>query len=329
MNILPIFIPHLGCPFNCVYCDQHLITKTIHINPKEIANRIENFCGKNIALKDKEIAFFGGTFTNLPIKKQQELFDLTKPFLTKISGIRISTRPDFINDKILGFCKANQVKVIELGIQSFSDDVLSASKRGYNAKTAISVCNLIKTHNFKLGIQLMPGLPDFSEKSIIETVKTTIHIQPDFVRIYPTIVLKKTVLEKWYKKQKYIPLTIEKAIEIVSEMKLLFDKNNIKIIKIGLHSDIDINSIVAGPYHPAFGELVNSNILLIKIIKEYKKSSTLIISAKDVSLFKGFDSRMLSKLKEKLKLDKIPVIINSNLIKNNFYWRKISPEKFW
>jgi len=329
MKILPIFIPHLGCPFNCVYCDQHLITKTIHINPKEIAKRIENFCRKNAAIENKEIAFFGGTFTNLSIEKQNELFDLTKPFLAQISGIRISTRPDFIDDNILKFCKENKVKVIELGIQSFSDDVLSASKRGYNAETAISACNLIKKHNFKLGIQLMPGLPDLSEKSIKETVKTTIRIQPDFVRIYPTIVLKNTVLEKWYKEQKYLPLTIEKAIEIVSEMKLEFDKNKIKIIKIGLHSDIDTNSIVAGPYHPAFGELVNSNILLIKIIKEYKKSSTLIISAKDVSLFKGFDSRMLSKLKEKLKLDKIPIVINSNLTKNNFYWRKVSPEKFW
>lgn len=329
MKILPIFIPHLGCPFNCVYCDQHLITKTIQINPKEIANRIENFCRKNAALKDKEIAFFGGTFTNLPIEKQKELFELTKPFLAQISSIRISTRPDFINEKILGFCKANQVKVIELGIQSFSDDVLYASKRGYDSQTAVSACNLIKKHDFKLVIQLMPGLPDFSEKSIKETVKTTIRIKPDFVRIYPTIVLKKTVLEKWYREHRYLPLTIEKAVEIVSEIKLKFDKNKIQIIKIGLHSDIDINSIVAGPYHPAFGELVNSNILLIKIIKEFKKSSTLIISAKDVSLFKGFDSRMLSKLKEKLKLDKIPIIINSNLIKNNFYWRKISPEKFW
>jgi len=329
MKILPIFIPHLGCPFNCVYCDQHLITKTIHINPKEISNRIENFCRKNAVLKDKEIAFFGGTFTNLPTEKQKELFVLIKPFLAQISGIRISTRPDFINEKILGFCKKNKVKVIELGIQSFSDDVLTASKRGYNSHSAISACNLIKKHNFKLGIQLMPGLPNFSEKSINETVKTTILIQPDFVRIYPTIVLKKTVLEKWYKEQKYFPLIIEKAVEIVSAMKLQFDKNKIKIIKIGLHSDIDINSITAGPYHPAFGELVNSNILLIKIIKEYKKSSTLIISAKDVSLFKGFDSLMLLELKEKLKLDKIPIIINSNLIKNNFFWRNVSPEKIW
>ena len=329
MKILPIFIPHLGCPFNCVYCDQHLITKTIQINPKEIANRIEIFCQKNAAIRDKEIAFFRGTFTNLPIEKQKELFDLTKPFLSQIFGIRISTRPDFIDDNILKLSKENKVKVIELGIQSFSDDVLSASKRGYNAKTAISACNSIKKHNFKLGIQLMPGLPDFSEKSIIETVKITIRIQPDFVRIYPTIVLKKTVLEKWYKEQKYFPLTIEKAVEIVSEMKLKFEKNKINIIKIGLHSDIDINSIVAGPYHPSIGEIVSSNILLKKIIEEYNKSSTLIISAKDVSLFKGLNSRMLSKLKEKLKLDKIPIIINSNLAKNNFYWRKVSPEKFW
>ena len=327
MKILPI--PHLGCPFNCVYCDQHLITKTIQINPKEIVNRIENFCRKNAALKDKEIAFFGGTFTNLPIEKQKELFDLTKPFLAQISGIRISTRPDFIDDNILKFCKENNVKVIELGIQSFLDDVLTASKRGYDSQTAVSVCNLIKKHNFKLGIQLMPGLPNSSEKSIRETVKTTIRIQPDFVRIYPTIVLNETVLEKWFDNGKYLPLTIEKAVEIVSEMKLEFDKNKIKIIKIGLHSDIDINSIVAGPYHPAFGELVNSNILLIKIIKEYKKSSTLIISAKDVSLFKGFDSRMLSKLKENLKLDKIPIIINSILSQNRFYWSRVSPEKFW
>ncbi|MCD4796144.1 MAG: radical SAM protein, partial [Candidatus Cloacimonetes bacterium] len=156
MKIFPVFIPHFGCPFQCIYCNQKFITKVEKPLFDDIKKQIENFCKNNSGI-EKEIAFFGGTFTSLSKDEQRKCFELVKPFETEISGIRISTRPDSINDEILSFCKENNIKTIELGIQSFDDEVLTASRRGYNAKTALNSCELVKSYNFNLGVQLMPG----------------------------------------------------------------------------------------------------------------------------------------------------------------------------
>ncbi len=327
MTILPIFIPHLGCPFKCVYCNQQLITKSKIPYQEDIKNRIEKFCNNNPD-NEKEVAFFGGTFTNLSKKKQQEFFDSVNLFKNKISGIRISTRPDSINQDILSFCKQNNVKTVELGIQSFNDEVLKASKRGYNSNIAIQACYLIQEFKFKLGVQLMPGLPKFSKKTLKQTIQTTIDINPDFVRIYPTIILASTELEKWYLKGKFHPLELNDAIKIVSEMIQQFEGHKIKVIKVGLHSDIDDRNIVAGPYHQSFGELVRGEILLKKIIDNFE-NRTLMISVAHISLFKGFNSRMLNSLKTQLNLDKIPMIIGNDLDKDNFLFTEQPAQEYW
>ncbi len=327
MIILPIFIPHLGCPFQCVYCNQKLITKSKVPSREDIRNRIEKFCRKNPA-NEKEVAFFGGTFTNLNPKKQQEFFDSVNLFKNKISGIRISTRPDTIDQDILSFCKKNNVRTIELGIQSFNDEVLLASKRGYNSQIAQRACYLIQEFKFKLGVQLMPGLPKFLKKTLKQTIQTTIDINPDFVRIYPTIVLASTELEKWYLKGKFHPLELNEAIKIVSEMIQQFEEHKIKVIKVGLHSDIDERNIVAGPYHQSFGELVRAEILLKRIIDNFE-NRTLMISVANISLFKGFNSQMLKSLKTQLNLNRIPIIIDNNLDKNNFLFTERPPQEYW
>ncbi|MCK4694604.1 MAG: radical SAM protein [Candidatus Cloacimonetes bacterium] len=327
MTILPIFIPHLGCLFRCVYCNQKLITKSKIPTQEDIKNRIKEFC-KNNPDNEKEVAFFGGTFTNLNQKKQQEFFDSVNLFKNKISGIRISTRPDSIDLDILYFCKQNNVKTIELGIQSFNDDVLLASKRGYNSQIAQQACYLIQEFKFKLGVQLMPGLPKFSKKTLDQTIQTTIDINPDFVRIYPTILLAGTELEKRYLKGKYHPLELNEAIKFVSEMIQQFKKHKIKVTKVGLHSDIDERHIAAGPYHQSFGELVRGEMLLKRIVDNFE-DKTLMISSADISLFKGFNSQMLKSLKTQLNLDKIPIIIDNNLDKNNFLFTEQPPQEYW
>jgi len=328
MKILPIFIPHLGCPFACVYCNQHSITKSKKPVLSTISSDISRFCKFNRNI-EKEIAFFGGTFTNLSLLEQQKYFDLIHPFLDEKTSIRISTRPDSIDENILSFCRKNGVKTIELGIQNFSDNVLEFSKRKYNSKTAIYACKSVKKSDFNLGIQLMPGLPGFSENSHSQTISETIKLQPEFVRIYPTIVLKNTILEKWFRDNKYLPLEIDEAVEIVAEMINSFEKENIKIIKAGLHSDIEAENIVAGPYHPSFGELVRAKILSEMIFEKFEKDRTLIISPSDISLFKGFEQKMLNELKQKLQIDKIPISIDRKLAKNKFAFRDIEAEKFW
>ena len=327
MKILPIFIPQLGCPFDCVYCNQKTITKSELPNHKKITILIEKFCRKNAGI-DKEIAFFGGTFTNLSREKQQEFFDLVKPYLDENSSIRISTRPDTISEDILDFCRQNGVRTIELGIQSFDDDILSAAKRNYTSENAIQACKLIKKMQFNLGVQLMPGLPGFSRKSLEMTIKTTLQIKPVYVRIYPTIVLKGTELAAWYDLGLYRPLTLDDAISISAEMLNIFNENEIQVIKIGLHSDIAPEQIVAGPYHQAFGELVRSEIYLQQLLKDFS-DKTLCLSPTDVSLFKGFDMRMLRRLKSELKLEKIPILIDEKLPKGKFLFTDISPRDYW
>ncbi|MFC1898237.1 elongator complex protein 3 [Candidatus Cloacimonadota bacterium] len=327
MKILPIFIPHLGCPFDCVYCDQKTISKTEQPDLNKIKELIKNFCKLNADIQ-KEIAFFGGTFTNLSEHKQQEFFDLAHPFMDKKTNIRISTRPDAIFEDNLDFCKVNRVRTIELGIQSFDDEVLSQSKRNYTSEVGIQACKLIQKKGFELGIQLMPGLPGFSEKSLEKTIKITLQINPSFVRIYPTIVLKGTELADLYEHGLYSPLSLDEAISISADMLRTFNQNKIKVIKIGLHSDIESDQIIAGPYHQAFGELVRAELYMNRILKEFS-NKTLCISRKDISLFKGFNERMLQHLKTDLKLDKIPIMIDESLPKNRFLFTDISPSDFW
>jgi len=328
IKILPVFIPHLGCTFACIYCDQQAITKSVIPAPSKIGSDILKFCKFNQG-KEKEIAFYSGTFTNLTRREQQKYLDLVQPFLDKKTSIRISTRPDSIGMNILLFCRKNGVQTIELGIQSFSDRVLRSSKRNYNSQISISTCKLIKKFDFNLGIQLMPGLPGFSKKSLQNTISETIKLQPEFVRIYPTIVLKNTILEKWFLEKKYIPLKIDEAVQVVSEMIRRFEEEKIKVIKIGLQSDIEEKNVVSGPYHQCFGELVRIKIMAEKIIAKFERNRTLIISPADISLFKGFGQKMLNELKQKLPLEKIPIRVDHKMIKNKFAFRDVEVEKWW
>jgi histone acetyltransferase (RNA polymerase elongator complex component) len=327
MKILPIFIPHLGCPNNCVYCNQKSITKSDLPNLKETKILIDNFCRRNAGI-EKEIAFFGGTFTNLSQPDQQQFFDLIKPQLNDKTSIRISTRPDAISENILDFCQQNGVQTIELGIQSFDNEVLSATKRNYTSETVFHSCQLIQKKGFRLGIQLMPGLPGFSKKSLEISIYSTLQIKPDYVRIYPTIVLKGTELATWYEFGLYPPLSLEEAVSISAEMLRVFTIADIKVIKIGLHSDIEADQIIAGPYHQAFGELVRSEIYLAEILTEFT-DKTLCLSPADISLFKGFDKKMLRQLKKEKQIEKLAVRIDENLPKGKFLFTDIPPSDFW
>jgi histone acetyltransferase (RNA polymerase elongator complex component) len=327
MKIFPVFIPHQGCAFKCIYCNQHSITRSKLPDIEKLEPAIVAFCRKNRS-EEKEIAFFGGTFTNMTKPSQQKYLDIANKFWKHISGIRISTRPDSIDPEVLTFCKENNVRTIELGIQSFDDEVLKKSFRGYNSETAINACKLVKGHKFQLGIQLMPGLPGFCRRSMENSIDLTKKISPHFVRIYPTIILKKTKLEKWFLAGKYTPLKFNKAVEMVSGMLREFEQNGIQVIKIGLHSDIKEEDIVAGPYHRSFGELVRAEILKKNILENYKPQ-TLVISSLDISLFKGFKSQMLKALKQELKLDKFPIIIDSKMEKSKFLFTELPPLEYW
>jgi Radical SAM superfamily. len=213
-----------------------------------------------------EVGFFGGSFTGIPVSRQIELLSVAKKYMESgvVKGIRLSTRPDYIDNEILENLQRCGVTAIELGVQSMDDDVLSASYRGHTSEDTMRAVNLIKKYPFKLGLQMMVGLPKDNYYKDIKTAKDIIAMRADFVRIYPTLVIKNTYLEKLYREYRYKPLTIPEAVKICKDIMLLFTANDIPIIRLGLQTSKNINQnsdVVAGPFIPNFGELVESELI--------------------------------------------------------------------
>lgn len=276
--IIPIFIPHKGCPHDCSFCNQKKIAGEVENNSEEniieVINRYMELYPKPST--NLEIAFYGGSFTGLPIEKQVEL--LTPAYRMKKEGyikeIRLSTRPDYINKEILSILEQYGVSIIELGVQSTDEHVLFLNKRGHTRKDIFKAVELVKKYDFRLGLQMMVGLFGDSGSTIKRTAEDIILLKPDFLRIYPTIVIKDTYLEILYKKGEYIPFTLEETVDICKSLLLEFKENNIPVIRLGLQSTEDIaygKAIVAGPYHPAFREIVESEIYKDLIENDLRK----------------------------------------------------------
>ena len=214
-----------------------------------------------------EIAFFGGSFTAIDKEKQIELLSVAKEYKDKniVQDIRMSTRPDCIDEEELELIKKYGATIIELGVQSMDEKVLIESLRGHEKNIVYKSSKLIKEYGFTLGLQMMIGLPSDSEDKCIYTAKEFVKINPKFVRIYPTLVIKETGLETAYNGGYYKPFTLEECVEIVKKLIVIYEKNNIGIIRVGLQATDDIQlgiDVVAGPYHPAFRELVKSKMIM-------------------------------------------------------------------
>ncbi|SJZ63193.1 elongator complex protein 3 [Selenihalanaerobacter shriftii] len=269
--IIPIFVPHAGCPHDCVFCNQREITGVQEGMTSNKAERIiQEYLSTISQERSKvEIAFYGGSFTGLDINRQTELLRVAYKYCKKglVDNLRLSTRPDYIDQEILDNLAKYNVEVIELGVQSLVERVLKAAKRGHTADDVIKATKLIKESNFKLGIQLMPGLPQADQKSMLYSAQQTVKLAPDLVRIYPTLVIKDTYLAKLYSQDKFVPISIDEAVNICKEELSLFKKNNIPVIRIGLQPSDGVNkeSVIAGPFHPAFRQLVESRLVLDKI----------------------------------------------------------------
>lgn len=264
---IPVFIPHLGCPFRCIFCNQNTIASQGEIpQAEDVVKLVEQYLGTIPVSEDNvEIAFFGGSFTAIEKQLQEEYLRAVNPYVKsgRIKGIRISTRPDCIDGEILDLLARWGVETIELGVQSLDDEVLKASRRGYQTSDVFKACKLIKERKFKLGIQLMIGLPGDNYQRDMKTTNQVIAIHPDMVRIYPTLVIAGTYLETAYNNKTYQPLELEEAIKISKDMLIYFQKANINVIRIGLQPSEDLRSegtVVAGPFHPSFGELVEQAI---------------------------------------------------------------------
>ncbi|MBR3300201.1 MAG: radical SAM protein, partial [Clostridia bacterium] len=267
---ISIFVPHIGCPNMCSFCNQRYITGK---NSAPTAENVEEavltaIASKNYDPETTEIAFFGGSFTAINHNYMITLLNSAFKFVHKgmVAGIRISTRPDAIDRGILTILKSYGVTAIEIGAQSMNDKVLKKNNRGHTAKDVQNASKLIKEMGFSLGIQMMTGLYGDNDDQAIRTAKEIAKLKPDTVRIYPTIVLKDTDLAALYADGFYKPQTLESAVDLATNLLKIFNDENIKVIRLGLHS-IEPNSYIAGPWHPAFSELCLSNLYFDKAKK--------------------------------------------------------------
>lgn len=321
--IIPIFVPHEGCPHDCVFCNQGRITgeeKGIIVGPKNklennvdrefVVNTIRDYL-ETIDRKDStlEVSFFGGTFTAININKQRELLKVAKEYkeVGLIDYIRLSTRPDYIDDFILNHLKEHKVDIIELGVQSLDDEVLRKSGRGHNSAQVEIASRLIKNYGFVLGHQIMIGLPGDTLEKDIFTVKKSLEMRPDLCRIYPALIIKDTPMEDMYLDKSYEPYSLDKAIEVCEVIYRMYREQNVNIIRVGLQPTDNIaegKDVVAGPFHPAFRELVESKILnndIYTYLQNYTGKAIIEIHPNRISkLYAGkkkFFKELISKVK--------------------------------
>lgn len=260
--IIPIFIPFGGCPHQCVFCDQKGITGTSALPGIEevkgtIAAYLSTWKGKGV----KEAAFYGGSFTGLPLDAQKSYLEAAGEFVKsgRLDSLRLSTRPDYIDRNIVEFIKSHYVATVELGVQSMADEVLRLSGRGHTARQTQEAVCLLRAAGMSVGLQFMPGLPGDTRETVMHTVTEIIGLGPDFVRIYPSVVLKDTPLHRMYLAGAYRPWELDEMVSVCAEAKRLLDGAGIPVIRMGLQATDDLaRALVAGPFHPSFRQLVEA-----------------------------------------------------------------------
>jgi histone acetyltransferase (RNA polymerase elongator complex component) len=325
---IPIFIPQLACPFQCVYCNQRNISGCqSKPSEEEIIKIIEQHLSTIPSANSHiEIGFFGGNFTGIPISEQENYLKLIQPYIEKgkVKGIRLSTRPDYINENVLQLLKTYHVSTIELGAQSMDDEVLQLSGRGHNAEEIVRASNLIKANSFSLGLQMMLGLPGDTLDKSIATAKKIVALKADNTRIYPTLVIKDTELEIEYKEKKYSPLSLEQAVEWAKEAYRIVEEANINVLRMGLHPSeglISGESLIAGPFHVSFGELVMTalwkDVLGELLHNEKKDEINIYVSPAQMNYAIGYNASNKKMLLSHYK--KVKFIADSSIVNRNYH----------
>ncbi len=302
---IPVFIPELACPNQCIYCNQRHISGQLQaVKPEEIKQIIDQHLATFIKPSHIELAFFGGSFTGIDEKDMITYLETVQPYINQgeIKSIRISTRPDYINEKILDILKRYNVQNIELGAQSLNDEVLAFSKRGHTVKDVEKASELIRSYGFSLGLQMMIGLPLDSVEKSKETAKKILALGAESTRIYPTLVINNTELADLYRAGQYNALSLEEAVEWTAEIYKIFSQTDITILRVGLHPSealIKGEQLLAGPFHVSFKELVLSKIWSEKLENIPLDTKTILVNPREINYAIGYGSANKKKLKEK------------------------------
>lgn len=310
--IIPIFIPHQGCTHRCVFCNQEMITDRKAAIPSatqiedSILSFLRTFDGR---LQRREVAFYGGNFTALPFEDQRLLLRGAYPFIAEnqIDAVRVSTRPDAIDAKGLDFLRDFAVETIEVGAQSMVDQVLRKCLRGHTSRDVLQSVRLAKSMGFEVGIQIMVGLPGEDMDLFLTTVRRVIDLAPDFVRVYPLLVLRGAPLERLYQSEAFVPIPLKEAVRRAKVALILFEQAHIPVIRMGLQATPtleDSGTILAGPYHPAFRSLVESSIfydMASRLLEDRANGNghrvRFRVSPRDLSDLKGQRKENLARLR--------------------------------
>lgn len=274
---IPLFIQHMGCPNQCVFCDQRAITGAHSFCFEKVTDDIEKVLS-TIGNAEAEIAFFGGSFTGIDRDLMVKLLGMAESYVKKgdVAGIRMSTRPDYISEEILDILDGYTVTEVELGIQSMDNKVLSACRRGHSAEDTERSCKLLCRRGYRFVGQMMTGLPASTPESEIYTARRICEMGAVGTRIYPLVVFKNTPLAEMTERGEYVPMTLAEAVERSADAYEVFLKNNVKCLKIGLHETENLHSeesYMAGPNHPALGEMVRSEVYRRRIMNAVKTNA--------------------------------------------------------
>ncbi len=316
-SIIPVFVPHLGCPNDCVFCNQRRISgSTVPASAEDVDNAIKNAAALPRTGAKRQLAFYGGSFTAIPKAEQEALLSAAYSHLLsgEIDSIRLSTRPDAIDAEILARLKKFGVETIEIGAQSMDERVLLLAGRGHTAKDVENAARQIKSAGFRLILQMMTGLPGADDESSIESARRIIALEPDGVRIYPTVIVRDTALYDLWKAGRYDEHTVEDAVRVCAKLLPMFEKADIPVIRLGLNPTDELSggAAVGGAYHPALGELVKSRIMrekAEKLLAGVPKDSnvTLGVNSSRISQMVGQHRCNIDYLTEKFSLKELKV----------------------
>ena len=327
---IPIFIPHMGCPNMCVFCNQRSISGKISFDISSVEKEIDQTLSTVKNEDSVEIAFFGGSFTGIDRNLMCDLLSLAQKYIDsgRVQSIRLSTRPDYIDEEILDILSGYSVGTIELGLQSMDDKVLLKTKRGHTAECAERACKMIKERGFSLIGQMMIGLPDSTVEKEIYTAKKICEMGADGARIYPTVVFYQTELCDMMQSGVYVPLSNKEAVERTKEALKIFVENNVPCIRVGLQSGENLSDemlVAGGANHSAIGEMAMSALYfdkicaeLDKIDKEKMPQNINILCAKgEISKIVGQKRKNIEKICQKYAIKRVKVLEKSELLSYN------------
>ncbi len=325
--IIPVFLPHSGCPHRCVFCNQRRITgiESEPPSPQQIAAHITRFLTYKGAKRGKtQISFYGGNFLGLASDLVEQYLNECESFVEHgdIGGVRFSTRPDTIDGKRMALITPFSVQTVEIGVQSMNDRVLRASGRGHTADDAEAAVRFVKSEGYETGVQLMTGLPGDDESSLFATATRIIGLAPDFVRIYPALVFENSPLADMFRKGRYEPTPLHRCVAQVKKLYQMFTQNDVPVIRMGLQASDgfdDPSSLIAGPYHPAFGHLVKSAVILDKATAAIDSHSSvggvliIHVNPRTISIMRGIGNENIKTLQVRFGFSGIRVFPDHSL----------------